>query len=75
MTMEQATKDLLRDMFEINSTLQAGDQGLVRWLLHYFPLFTINVWLLNTVLTLLRILLSFHFCTFQGTNYWYVDYL
>ena len=30
MTMEQATKDLLRDMFEINSTLQAGDQGLVR---------------------------------------------
>ena len=30
MTMEQATKDLLRDMFEINSTLQAGDQGLVQ---------------------------------------------
>jgi hypothetical protein len=29
MTMEQATKDLLRDMFELNGVLHAGEKGLV----------------------------------------------
>ena len=29
MTMEQTTKDLLRDMFELNGVLHAGDKGLV----------------------------------------------
>ena len=29
MTMEQATKDLLRDMFELNGVLHEGDKGLV----------------------------------------------